>query len=103
MKTPAEIRKEIGDRLKLVREATGLSAKDFCQKHNLNFALYLEHENGDKAIKASYAQSYCKLLNIKLDWLLLGDLANEIGMSLKIIQAKKLRDKRKALYGDKSS
>lgn len=101
MKTPAIIRKEIGDRLKKVREATGLSAKEFSQKNNLNSTLYLEHENGDKAIKASYAQQYCKLLNIKFDWLLLGDLANEIGMSLKILQAKKLREKRKALYGEK--
>jgi transcriptional regulator with XRE-family HTH domain len=68
-----QIKKEIGERLKDARVAAGFStAQDFCSKHNLSLPLYQQHENGKRAIKASIAQEYCKLLNVSLNWLLLG-------------------------------
>ena len=74
MKTPAEIKKEMGLRLKKAREDAGyLTPQEFCTKNNLPLELYLQHENGSKGIKASNAQQYCKLLNISLDWLIIGE------------------------------
>lgn len=68
-----QIKKEIGERLKDARIAAGYSnPQDFCSKHNLSVSLYQQHETGKRAIKASIAQEYCKLLNITLNWLLLG-------------------------------
>lgn len=74
MPTPAEIRKEISARLKQARQTAGYaSPEDFCSRHNIAIELYNQHETGERSIKASFAQQYCKLLNIKLNWLLLGN------------------------------
>lgn len=74
MTTPAEIRKEISTRLQQARETAGYAtAKDFCSQHNLAIDIYTKHETGERSIKASFAQQYCKLLNVSLNWLLLGD------------------------------
>lgn len=74
MKTPAQIKKEMGERLKQARKSAGYtSAEDFCEKHNISLEAYLQHENGQKGIKASNAQQYCKLLHIKMGWLIIGE------------------------------
>ena len=73
MKTPAEIKKEMGGRLKQAREKAGYPApQDFCEKNNLPVDIYLQHENGERGIKASNAQEYCKLLKVSMDWLIIG-------------------------------
>lgn len=73
MKTPGEIKKEMGERLKQARENAGYAIpQDFCTKHDLPLEAYLQHESGERGIKASNAQQYCKLLKITLDWLIIG-------------------------------
>lgn len=74
MKTPAEIKREMGSRLKQAREKAGFSIpQEFCTKHNLPVEIYLQHENGERGIKASNAQEYCKLLQVSMDWLIIGE------------------------------
>jgi ribosome-binding protein aMBF1 (putative translation factor) len=67
-------RQEIATRLKQAREKAGyMSAEDFCEKNQLILASYRAFEQGDMPIKSSQAARYCKLLNISLYWLLLGE------------------------------
>lgn len=74
MKTPAQIKKEMGERLKQAREKAGYHSTDeFCKTHNIVKDHYDEHEAGQRGLKASYAQRYAKALNVTLDWLILGD------------------------------
>jgi transcriptional regulator with XRE-family HTH domain len=74
MKTPAQIKQEMGERLKKAREKAGYtSASEFCKEHSFTVEHYQEHEIGQRGIKASFAQRYCKALKIPLDWLILGD------------------------------
>ena len=69
------LRKNIAERLKQARENAGYhSAEDFCQKNHLCLDRYLSHENAKLRIETSYAMDYCKLLNISLAWLLVGNL-----------------------------
>lgn len=82
MKTPASIKKEMGQRLKKAREDAGyLTPEEFCSKNNLPLELYLQHEKGTKGIKASNAKQYCKLLSISLDMLIIGE---EIAMATSV-------------------
>lgn len=74
MKTPAQIKKEMGERLKQAREKAGYpSTTEFCKEHDFPLDYYNEHEAGQRGIKVSYAQRYAKALNVTLDWLILGD------------------------------
>lgn len=67
-------RQSTAARLKQAREKAGyLSAADFCEKNQLSLAPYLACEQGEMVIKSSQAARYCRLLNISLHWLLLGE------------------------------
>lgn len=67
-------RQSIATRLKQACEKAGyLSAEDFCKKNQLSLPLYLAYEQGKAVIKFSQAVRYCRLLNISLHWLLLGE------------------------------
>jgi len=67
-------RQEIAARLKQAREKAGYSSvEDFCEKNQLPFTSYVAFERGETVIKSSQAARYCKLLNISLHWLLLGE------------------------------
>jgi transcriptional regulator with XRE-family HTH domain len=73
MSDEAELRKEIGDRLKQAREKAGfVLAKDFCDKHKFALDLYLSYEKGDVPVKASQVLKYCKILRVTLQWLMVG-------------------------------
>ena len=67
-------RQSIAARLKQAREKAGCpSAEYFCEKHQLPLAPYLACEQGEMVIKSLQAARYCRLLNISLHWLLLGE------------------------------
>lgn len=69
-----QVKKEIGKRLKQAREKAGFTLpRDFCAKHKLTEEQYIPHENGIRAMKATDIMLYCKLLNISIQWLLLGE------------------------------
>ena len=73
MSREANLRKEIGKRLKQARESANYSSvEDFCQKNELPLNPYLSHEEGKTAITVSKAVNYSKLLSISLQWLMLG-------------------------------
>jgi hypothetical protein len=66
-------RTKIANRLKQAREQAGyISAEAFCHCHQLDVLNYLALEAGQKVIQASQAIEICKLLNITLDFLFLG-------------------------------
>lgn len=68
------IRKVIAQRLENARIAAGYDSPEyFCQKHNLDLNLYLKHEKANAALRASLAMRYSDLLNVSLQWLMLGD------------------------------
>lgn len=67
------IRKEIAKRLANARIVAGYnSPESFCQKHNLNIGIYLQHEKGNIVLRASQAIHYGDLLNVSVQWLMLG-------------------------------
>lgn len=71
----AIIQQAISSRLQQARITAGYhDPTEFCMQHQLSIINYLEHESGHEPIKASTAKAYCKLLNISLRWLLLGEV-----------------------------
>ena len=73
MKGQIKLRKEIADRLKQARIAAGYqTASEFSQKYALNPKVYVAHEEGKNALKASHAHAYARHLNVSLFWLMLG-------------------------------
>lgn len=74
MASQITVRKEIATRLKEAREKAGYeSAKSFCEIRHVPFKDYLNHEEGKTIMRASQAMHYCNLLNIPLNWLMVGD------------------------------
>lgn len=73
MKTPTQIKKEMGARLQDARVKAGFAtAETFCEKFNIPLEHFLDHESGKVGIKASEAIKYCRLLSIPINWLILG-------------------------------
>lgn len=69
-----EIRKQISERLKQARESAGYkTAEDFCEDFGIDPKLYVRHEDGKSAIKASHAVLYSRRLRVPLFWLMLGE------------------------------
>ncbi len=74
-----QVRKEIAERLKQARIAAGyVSAEEFSEKNNLSIKEYLLHEEGIVVIRASHALHYCSLLNVSIQWLMLGKVWEEM-------------------------
>jgi hypothetical protein len=69
-----EIRKLIAERLKKARVSAGYkTAGDFCRDFAVDPKLYVRHEEGKSAIKASQAVLYSQRLRVSLFWLMLGE------------------------------
>ena len=69
-----QIKQNIGLRLKEAREKAGFATPgDFCKQFNIAEDTYLEYESGERALKATTAMEYSKLLNVSMQWLLLGE------------------------------
>lgn len=75
--------KTIANRLKQIRVNAGFTTtNEFARINDLPHSTYWQHETGQRSISIQYAAKYCSILNISLDWLILGikdkKLAKEI-------------------------
>ena len=65
--------KEIGNRLKAARKATGFSsATDAAAALDINYRTYIGHENGNRGIGREMLELYASRFNVTIDWLLSG-------------------------------
>lgn len=62
--------KEIGARLKEIREKKGVARKDIAEHLGVTYEAYMFYENGRNEIKASMLANICKYLNVSADYLL---------------------------------
>ena len=67
---------EIGERLRLTREAMRLSQTDFAAGARINLRAYNQYEQGKKRPSIETADALCDAYNLTLDWIFRGDNAN---------------------------
>ena len=48
------------------------NAKQFTEKHGLNYTTYIKHENGKLTLTEKSAKKYSDILGVPIDWLLFG-------------------------------
>src|SRR5262245_65016276 len=63
---------EIGDRLRLTRQALGLSQAELCRRTGISPAAWNNAETGDNRIGIDNAMSLCKATGATLDWIFMG-------------------------------
>lgn len=69
-----QIKQSVAARLKQAREQAGFrSQEEFCKQFNLPLSTYKQHEQGQRAIRATAAMRYCRMLHVSMTWLLLGE------------------------------
>lgn len=64
--------KQIGQRIKAIREISGLSAKDFAKSVNLDLETYLKYEEGEADIPVSVLSAVSSAYRVELTALLTG-------------------------------
>ncbi|KZL02293.1 MULTISPECIES: helix-turn-helix transcriptional regulator [unclassified Pseudovibrio] len=70
-KTPKQFQ-EIGERLRKIREHTGLNQQEFAEKHGFNRTRYNHWENGIRRISLDCAYVIRETYDITLDYIYLG-------------------------------
>jgi len=70
-KTPrmAETLKSLANRLKLTREAIGISAADLCKRINVKPNRWSQYEGGERRITVEVANKLCDEFDLSLDWI----------------------------------
>ena len=71
-KRQPDSRNDIGDRLRLTREALGLSQAELCRRVGFSPAAWNNAETGDNRIGIDNAIELCKATGVTLDWIFLG-------------------------------
>jgi transcriptional regulator with XRE-family HTH domain len=86
----------IGRRLRLTREAMGLSQSEFAQRAGLSKNSYNQYEKGKQRPSLESAISLAETYRITLDWIYLGDNS---GLKWELVEAmKKLGTLRQATH-----
>lgn len=75
-RTDSELMGEVGDRLRLSRQALGLSQVDFAQRAGIAANTYNQYERGKKLPSISNAVALCEAHDLTLDWLFRDDPSN---------------------------
>ena len=65
-------RGDIGDRLRLTREALGLSQAELCRRTRISPAAWNNAETGDNRLGIDNAMELCKATGVTLDWIFMG-------------------------------
>lgn len=92
-----KLRKEVANRLEQARLAAGFNnVQSLCEDNNISLETYMRHETGRSAIKASQAMQYCRLFNISLHWLMLGEERNQSAAILASTEGQGLSKLKKA-------
>jgi len=68
-------RSETGERLRLTREALGLSQAELCRRVGISPAAWNNAETGDNRLGVDNAMELCKATGVTLDWIYLGHRA----------------------------
>lgn len=63
---------ERASRLRMAREASGLTAKDAAAKFGVGYNTYIQHENGNRGIPKDNIEPYARGLGVDPVWLLSG-------------------------------
>ena len=66
----------IGERLRLTREALGLSQIEFAYRADIAANTYNQYESGKNFPQLDYAHRLCDHHGLTLDWIYRGDLSN---------------------------
>lgn len=86
---PEETPAAIGRRLKITREALGLSQGVFAERAGISQNTYNQYENGKQQPRVSFAISLCKTHHMTLDWIYRGDpsgLRYDLAHAIRAIQ-----------------
>jgi len=68
-------RNDVGERLRLTREALGLSQAELCRRVGISPAAWNNAETGDNRLRVDNAMELCKATGVTLDWIYLGHRA----------------------------
>jgi transcriptional regulator with XRE-family HTH domain len=71
-KRQPDSRNDIGERLRVTREALGLSQAELCRRLGISPAAWNNAETGDNRIGIDNAMLLCKATGVTLDWIYLG-------------------------------
>jgi DNA-binding XRE family transcriptional regulator len=71
-KRQPDSRNDIGERLRVTREALGLSQAELCRRLGISPAAWNNAETGDNRIGIDNAMLLCKTTGVTLDWIYLG-------------------------------
>ena len=87
-----DLNRAVGERLRLTREALGLSQNDFASRAGIAANTYSQCENGKRSLAITKAIALCEAHGLTLDWLYRDDPGN---LAYKLAAAiKALRDMR---------
>jgi transcriptional regulator with XRE-family HTH domain len=67
-----DLRNEMGQRLRLTREALGLSQAELCRRVGISPAAWNNAETGDNRIGIDNAMLLCRTVGVTLDWIYQG-------------------------------
>jgi transcriptional regulator with XRE-family HTH domain len=81
---------EIGDRLRLTREAKGLSQATWCKLVDIETQAWNNYERGRKRISIDQALKVVKFAGVTLDWIYRGEQA---GLALEMAMAIRERER----------
>jgi transcriptional regulator with XRE-family HTH domain len=68
--------KALANRLKLTREALGISAADLCKRIRIKPNRWSQYENGERRITMAVANKLCDEFGLSLDWIYRADPAH---------------------------
>jgi transcriptional regulator with XRE-family HTH domain len=64
-----ETSKSLANRLKLTREALGISAADLCKRTKIKANRWSQYETGERRITVAVANKLCDEFDLSLDWI----------------------------------
>ncbi|MEM6891855.1 MAG: helix-turn-helix transcriptional regulator [Pseudomonadota bacterium] len=67
--------REIGARLRAIRESTGMNTKEFAAFLELNYTRYVNWETGARRLLPDQAEIFCDRFSVTLDFIYRGKLA----------------------------
>jgi transcriptional regulator with XRE-family HTH domain len=72
----ARIAAEVGHRLRVTREALGLSQKTFAARIDVQQTTWSQYEGGHRILPIKVAEQICSKYNCDMNWLYAGDHSN---------------------------
>ena len=70
-----ESSKALANRLKLTREALGISAADLCKRIRIKQNRWSQYESGERRITVEVAMKLCDEFGLSMDWIYRADPA----------------------------